>query len=227
MQALLCGHATNTQATSYQRRRPENGVLHKIVREHVETLYAEAEQTSEHGYGYPKYVKDAFEAVLICGQHQAGFARFICKSCGHQRLVAYSCKSRALCPSCIAKRSALTAAHLCDSVLPLATYRQWTLSYPFALRFRLLRDGALFSRCLTLALKTIFSWQRRKAKTAGLTQVHSGSVTFAQRFGSLLQATPHSHSWLPDGVFVERDDGTLFFHHLAPPTDKELERQSV
>ncbi len=71
-------------------------MLHRIVREHVETLYAEAERESEHGFGYPKYVKEAFEGFLKCGQMSEGFARFRCKSCGHERLVAYSCKSRGL-----------------------------------------------------------------------------------------------------------------------------------
>jgi hypothetical protein len=67
-------------------------------------------------------------AYLRCGFFQHGFARFACKTCGKERLVAYSCKNRGLCPSCIAKRSALTAAHLTDTVLPVCPYRQWTLA---------------------------------------------------------------------------------------------------
>jgi hypothetical protein len=52
--------------------------------------------------------------------------------------------------------------------------------------------------------------------------VHTGSVTFAQRFGSLLQLNPHAHSWLPDGVFVSQADGALRFEPLPPPTDAEV-----
>ena len=35
----------------------------------------------------------------------------------------------------------------------------------------------------------------------------SGAVTFQQFFGSALQATPHFHSLLPDGVWVSLDGG--------------------
>jgi len=39
-----------------------------------------------------------------------------------------------------------SAPRLCDSVLPVCPYRQWTLSLPFALRYRLIRDSSLFTR---------------------------------------------------------------------------------
>ena len=107
------------------------------------------------------------------------------------------------------KRSALTAAHLCDAVLPVCPYRQWTLSLPFDLRFRLIRDSRLFSAMIRAFVRTLFAWQRRQAKALGYAKVHTGSVTFAQRFGSLLQLNPHPHTWVPDGVFVDTDDGGL------------------
>ncbi|MFN0062967.1 MAG: hypothetical protein ACKVPX_10675, partial [Myxococcaceae bacterium] len=39
-----------------------------------------------------------------------------------------------------AKRAHLTAAHLVDGVLPQVPYRQWTFSFPWAVRFALARD---------------------------------------------------------------------------------------
>jgi hypothetical protein len=173
--------------------------------------------------GYPQVVKDEVAAYLRCGLLQHGFARFSCKTCGKDRLVAYSCKNRRLCPSCIAKRSALTAAHLVDTVLPVCPYRQWTLCLPYELRFRLIRDGALFTKVIRTFVRTVFSWQRRQAKAAGYPEVHTGSVTFAQRFGSLLQLNPHAHTWITDGVFVEQDDGKLSFVSLPAPTDEDVE----
>ena len=223
MQAQTCGSAASTAHIGYHRRRPEKSALHRIVREHIETLYAEAERKYPDSGGYPKYVKEAFEGYLLCGQLSEGFARRKCKSCGHERLVAFSCKGRSLCPSCVAKRSAITAAVLVDEVLPLAPYRQWTLSLPFALRYRLIRDAALFSRVLSVFVRTVFSWQRRCARAAGIAgTLHTGSVTLVQRYDSLLKINPHAHSWLPDGVFVEGDDGALTFHRLPPPTDLDV-----
>ena len=193
----------------YRRRQPEKSILYRIVAEHAETVFAEAEASSERG-GYPQYVKDEVAAFMRCGLLPFGFARFSCRACGEERIVAYSCKKRGLCPSCIAKRSALTAAHLCDAVLPVCPYRQWTLSLPYALRLRLIRDGTLFTKVIRTFVRTVFSWQRRKATSAreakgrakmprheaqgaesepqasgkalGHHKVHCGSVTMAQRF---------------------------------------------
>ncbi|MBW2736608.1 MAG: transposase [Deltaproteobacteria bacterium] len=58
------------------------------------------------------------------------------------------------------------------------------------------------TRVVRTFVRMVFSWQRRQAKAMGLSDVHVGSVTFAQRFGSLLQLTPHAHTWIPDGVFL-------------------------
>ena len=45
-----------------------------------------------------------------------GFARLWCEDCAHDYLVAFSCKGRAVCPSCNARRMDETATHLVDHV---------------------------------------------------------------------------------------------------------------
>ena len=47
-----------------------------------------------------------------------GFARARCGDCGHDVLIAYSCRGRVVCPPCNTRRMALTAAHLTDHVFP-------------------------------------------------------------------------------------------------------------
>ena len=47
-----------------------------------------------------------------------GFLRLRCGDCGHDKLVAFSCERRGSCPSCAARRTALTSAHLVDHVIP-------------------------------------------------------------------------------------------------------------
>ena len=153
-------------------------------------------------------------SVLACGKP----SHVISAGCGHQQRTSQA----PLCPSCIAKRSALTAAHLTDQVLPECDYRQWTLSVPYALRYRLIRDNRLLSQVVSIFVRTVFAWQRRRAKAAGLTDVHTGSVSMVQRFGSLVQVHPHTHTWIPDGVFVKTDAGTLRFTALPPPTDGDV-----
>ena len=64
-----------------------------------------------------------------------GFARARCGECGHDFLIAFSCKGRALCPSCNARHMVETAAHLVDQVFPPLPVRQWVLSVPKRLRY--------------------------------------------------------------------------------------------
>ena len=73
----------------------------------------------------------------------AGFARFQCAACGIDRLVAFSCKGRGFCPSCGRRRMAERAAHLVDSVFPDVPVRQWVLSLPYRVRYRLAWDHDL------------------------------------------------------------------------------------
>jgi glycine/D-amino acid oxidase-like deaminating enzyme len=67
----------------------------------------------------PRFVKDEFDAFLECGILAHGFLRLRCGECGHDKLLAFSCKRRGFCPSCGARRMSQTAAHLVDHVIPM------------------------------------------------------------------------------------------------------------
>ena len=84
------------------------------------------------------------EGFLDCGLACRGFARLKCESCGEQHLVAFSCKGRGFCPSCLGRRMASTAANLVEHVLPTAApLRQWVLTVPHPWRKRLAYYGEL------------------------------------------------------------------------------------
>jgi len=95
-------------------------VLYGVVQEHLETFLDQAREPD--GDGYPRFVEHEFRRVLACGLLCHGFARLRCAECGYERLVAFSCKGK-LCPSCLARRTADTAAWLVDRLLPEAGYR--------------------------------------------------------------------------------------------------------
>ncbi len=76
----------------------------------------------------PKYVARAFHDFLRCGLLEFGFLRVHCESCRKDRLVAFSCRQRGVCPSCAARVMCNTAAHLTDRVLPNVPIRQWVLA---------------------------------------------------------------------------------------------------
>ena len=209
---------------AYTPRRPEKSVLYQVVQQHVMTLFSEAEARSEHGCGYPAHVRREFSRFLACGQLARGFARQKCTDCGFERLLPLSCKGRSICPSCQARRMADIAAHLVDHVLPVAPYRQWTLSLPHDIRLLVIRNPDLLSKVLQLFLRAVFAYQRRRARQDGIADPMPGAVTMLQFWGSVLQLTPHAHSWLPDGVFHTDEDGRLQFHRLTPPDDEDVHK---
>ena len=59
------------------------------------------------------------------------------------------------------------AASLVDDLLPEAPYRQWVLTFPWSLRFRLAVDRALFGKPLRVILRTVFAWQRQSKRPHG------------------------------------------------------------
>jgi hypothetical protein len=173
----------------------------------------------------PRFVERELRGFLRCGILAHGFVRVHCDGCGLDRVVAFSCKGRGFCPSCGGRRMADTAAHLVDRVLPEVPVRQWVLSLPFALRYRLAYDAALSTAVLGVFVHTVGASLRRRArKKWGVTRGRCGAVTFVQRFGDALNLNVHFHSLLLDGVYAPGPDGALCFRPLPPPQDAEVAR---
>jgi len=118
-----------------------------------------------------------------------------------------------------------TAAHLVDRVFPIVPVRQWVLSLPFALRYRLAYDASLISDVLNVFIRAVFGELRRRARELlDIGPSQCGAVTFIQRFGDALNATPHFHSLVLDGVYVAGTDGEPEFHSLPAPEDADVLR---
>ena len=93
----------------YQRRRPAETVLNRVVQSHLETVLALANDPTR--AGLPGYAERGFRKYLACGSLAHGFARAYRSECGHDFLVAFSCKGRAICRSRTTRRMAESAAH--------------------------------------------------------------------------------------------------------------------
>src|SRR5205809_52446 len=146
---------------------------------------------SERGREVPQFVEREMRAYLSCGILACGFLRLKCESCGKDRLLPLSCKGRSVCPSCCGRRMVDTAAHLVDRVFPRVPVRQWVLSLPFALRYRLAYDSTMTTAVLQVFIRALFGLYRRMARDYGIDQTQCGAVTFVQRFGSA--ANLHVH----------------------------------
>ena len=58
---------------TYVRRQPEQSVLHRVIRLHLETFLAEARQRGG-GEGLPRFVERELREFLTCGVMARGFA---------------------------------------------------------------------------------------------------------------------------------------------------------
>ena len=112
---------------TYQRRQPEKGPLYRVLIDHLET-FVQRTRTSEQSLS--SHVEGELRSYLECGILAYGFLRLRCPDCNESRTVAFSCKGRGFCPSCMARRMTDTAARLTDAVLPAVPVRQWVLSLP-------------------------------------------------------------------------------------------------
>ena len=185
---------------TYERRRPEAGTLYQVVRDNLQTLYTAVED----GFAapLPAFVRDEFERYLACGILCRGFAWLECEACQARRLVAFSCKSRAFCPSCLGQRMAQSAANLVDHVPPIVPLRQFVVTFPFELRARLAYDGKLLAAVTRIAVNSVLGFYKRRMRDVDGVVGQSGAVSVVQRTSSDLRLNPHLHAIVLDGVFA-------------------------
>lgn len=73
-----------------QRARRGNTLLHRIVRENLNTFLALADARAGEGRSLPKYVREEFRRFVDCGILAKGFIRLHCPTCRHDELLAFS-----------------------------------------------------------------------------------------------------------------------------------------
>ena len=187
-------------ASRYARHAPERTLLYALVQAHYPEFL---ERQAAHDRPVPDYVRAEFDEYLRCGVLEHGFLRVVCEQCHAERLVAFSCKKRGLCPSCGARRMAESARHLVEEVFGERPVRQWVLSFPYPLRFLFASQPEALGPVLGLVQRAIAGWL---ADQAGVERraARSGAVTLIQRFGSALNLNVHLHMLWLDGVYEER-----------------------
>ncbi len=125
----MAGNAdANTRASRYQRHKPESTLLYQLIARYYPAF---KDRILAEGRTLPGYVQREFDDFLKCGRLEHGFLRVRCENCHEERLLAFRCKRRGLCPSCGTRRMAESAALLVDEVFPHQPVRQWVLSFPF------------------------------------------------------------------------------------------------
>lgn len=209
--------------TVYRPRRPEKSVLYQTIQKELETWL----ETRAVNNDIPRFVEDEFRSFLKCGILAHGFARAHCHGCGHDFLIAFSCKGRGICPSCNARHMAQIAAHLVDHVFPKVPVRQWVLSLPKRLRYFLHHHHEYISPVLNILISAVESQLIQSCSNgANLSSgCRLGSVTFLQRFGKALNPHFHFHCCIIDGVFDK--EGNFYPANFLSPVDIQSVQEQV
>ena len=205
----------------YTRRRPEEGLLYRLIDEHLDHFIAMISQDER---GLPQRVIDEFRAYLDCGILERGFILRCCLSCNYFHCLGFSCRLRGFCPSCMSKRSAVVAAHLVDHVIPHVSTRQWVVTLPIHLRYLVAHHREIQKKVHGMINRAISGYYCAFGRSRGGPHAQSGFVSFSQYASSDLSLNPHFHIIYLDGAYGRTSDGTLRFYHSPAPTQADVEK---
>jgi hypothetical protein len=78
---------------------------------------------------------------------------------------------------------------------------------------------------LNVFLRALFGELKRRARLLlNLPPSQCGAVTFVQRWGDALNANPHFHSLVLDGLYAAGENGRPEFHQLPAPENDDVLR---
>ena len=207
----------------YRPRDPRGSPFYRLVQDHLEDFALTLRQHETRKPLPDPGIVDTFRDFLECGILRFGAVRYRCPDCGQNLFVGFSCRRRGLCYSCDAKRSAYTAAHAMDFLLPPVPYRQWVLSVPKRLRWHMNDRPDLVGEVSSILAQVLDEHLRQRHPDGQSAQLH-----FVQRFGAALNLHLHLHVVAADGVFEEvrdrRGSKSARFTKVPAPTQAELKR---
>ena len=193
----------------YRPRRPQKSPLYQLVADHFDTLVQVHDEKYQRSHGRLRPAcRRAVDKFLACGILDHGFARVRCGRCRAEFLLAFSCKTRLLCPSCHAKRLEIWSDWLEHELLYAVPHRQYVFTVPKRLRPFFLYDRTLLGVLCRVAYRTLRDFLRATFREP---DVVPGVVASIQTFGTLVNWHPHLHLVVTDGAL--RPDGT--FLHLG------------
>ena len=182
----------------YRPRQPRASPVWQILHDHAAKLPGLSPKTAA-----------AITAFLDCGDLHAGFTRLHCPDCGHEFLLAFTCKQRGLCASCHQRRTLIEGAFIADEICAPVPHRHLVLTLPRLIRNTFKFDRVLLGELHHAAHSAITAWLRQRT---GQAEGQPGLVVAVQTFGDFLFWHPHVHVLAAAGVFAPNGD-----FHLAPP----------
>ena len=200
----------------YRPRRPRASPLWQVVHHcwsDFETGY-EKRHRPIHG----PLRRDAVDVVRQfhrCGDLAAGFTRLQCPDCGHERLLAFTCKTRHFCPSCHQRKVRQTGDWIARVLCFDVPHRQFVFTMPKPLRGIFRKRRKLLDHLFSTAIESLRDWMRVRLE---LPEGQLAAVAAVQTFGDYLNFHPHLHVLAASGL-VDREGR---FHVLPVETLEPL-----
>jgi hypothetical protein len=190
--------------------------LYRLVEAHYDEVKGLWEERFEGRYGFWRgFVDEQVRRYLDCGLFENAFARIQCADCHEKYLLAFSCKTRELCPSCAAKRAAATAVLPRDEVLEEVGHSQWVFVMPKMLMLYFLHHRVLLGKLVRAAWQTVLDLM---VEATGEETLRPGMVAVVQTAGDLAKCdtTPSQVSTTP------RDTRAIGARPSTPPSSSPV-----
>jgi hypothetical protein len=192
-------------STIYRPRQPRASPLYQVIERFLPRFEQCYDDCYAARYGpWRAVIGDAARAFLRCGDLHFGFARIRCPDCRHEMFVAFSCRTRCLCPSCHQKRTLLAAETIAHTICQSVPHRQLVFTIPKRLRLYFRYDRRLLGELARAAWETVVDVYRDVLQRE---DVLPGMIGGIQTFGELVHFHPHIHAIATDGAFAP--DGTF------------------
>ncbi|MBL9155007.1 MAG: transposase [Verrucomicrobiales bacterium] len=175
----------------YRPRRPRASPLWQIVHH----AWAEFESGYErrhrpiHGPLRPDTV-EVVRQFYRCGDLAAGFNRLQCPECGHEKLLAFTCKTRHFCPSCHQRKVRAVGDWIARELCFDVPHRQFVFTMPKPLRGIFRKRRKLLDHLFRISLESLRDWMRARLD---LPEGRLAAVASVQTFGDYLNFHPHLH----------------------------------
>ena len=115
----------------YRPRRPRASPLWQIIHHGWDEFQSQYESKYRKVHGpLRKDVVAVVEKFYRCGDLAQGFTRLHCPDCGHEKLLAFTCKTRGYCPSCHQRRAIETADWIARDLTFNVPHRMYVFTMP-------------------------------------------------------------------------------------------------
>lgn len=181
---------------AYRARRFGDNPLYQLLSDHWQNFVGNYEERFQHACGALRGVAGSVvERFLDCGNPTNGFARIKCESCGAEKLLHFSCKTRGFCPSCQARRAEEWARWFAGDLSEPVPHHQIVFTIPKMLRAYFRYDRKLMNGLSRAAHRAVATFMELAIGEG----IRPAMVVVKHTYGEGVRFHPHLHTLVTAG----------------------------